>query len=130
MKISDFENITLKAPLQTGTHIVTLAEARYHVDKDEDLKGIWIDLEENYKALYIPIFDNNNNYQLEFFMQQIGEATSKPSLAIMNKHKGAKLTVHRYISKNEETGKEYINTSFNPSPKEDITSALAMKLGK
>lgn len=129
MDIRNFMNYTVKEDLPLGNNQkVIIKEVRLNINKEEnDVKGIWVDIEGNYKPLYIPIFDEAN-YQLDFFMMQIGE--KQPSLEAFNKHIGDTITVHRYIRRDEESGKEYTNTSFNPKPQEDVTSMLASRLGK
>lgn len=129
MNINDFMNYTPKEDLPIGNNQkVILDSVRLNINREtNEVKGLWVEIEGNYNALYIPIFEGAN-YQLDFFLKQINELT--PSLEAIAKHKGEEITVHRYINRDEETGKEYTNTSFNPKPQEDTTSMLATRLGK
>lgn len=129
MNINDFMNYTPKEDLPIENNLkVKLDSVRLNLNREtNDVKGLWVEIEGNYNALYIPLFDGPN-YQLDFFLKQIGE--TKPSLEAINNHKGDEIIVHRYIHRDEETGKEYTNTSFNPKPQEDVTSMLASRLGK
>jgi hypothetical protein len=105
MKLSEMKNIKKADTLPLGTHEVTFKEIQYRINADEDVIGAFIHIE-GFESLYIPIFNDDRNFQLKFLIKQLGAETADE--ADINACKGKVIKATRYPRG------EYINVSFNP----------------
>ncbi len=108
MDINTLRGMKMAAALPIGTHQVVFKKFQWRIDKDGQVKGAWIHID-GFKPLYLNYFDNNENYQLEYLLNQLG--TDSYDDNIINEFTNTVITVTRYPKE------EYINTSFNPNPK-------------
>ena len=107
MKLSEMKNIKKADTLPLGTHEVTFKEIQYRINAEEDVIGAFIHIE-GFKSLYIPIFDDDRNFQLQFLIEQLGAETADET--DINACRGTVIKATRYARG------EYINVSFNPNP--------------
>lgn len=106
MKLNEMKNIKRAETLALGTHEVVFDHIQYRVNAEEDVIGAFVHIV-GFKSLYIPIFDDDRNFQLQFLIEQLGAETADEDE--INSFKGTVITVTRYPRG------EYINVSFNPN---------------
>lgn len=105
MKISEIKNMKKAKNMPLGTEEVTFKKIQYRTDAEDNITGVFVHVEE-YRSLFIPFFDNGDNYQLDLLLEQLGVDEYDPDE--INKAAGTKIKVSRYKRD------EYTNTSFNP----------------
>lgn len=110
MKLDALTSKKRLSPLPLGTHEVTFLKFDWYTDKEQNVKGAWIHIE-GYKPLYLNYFDDAENFQLDFLLDQLGVDSYDPE--DINEAHGTVIKCTRYPND------EYINTSFNPKPKTD-----------
>lgn len=117
MKINEMKNIVATPELPIGeTTEVTFKKIQYRVDQDDNVTGAFVHIE-NYKSLFIPVFDNEN-FQLEFLIQQLdAESAAEDDL---NACEGKTIVATRYVRRDDTNDREYVNVSFNPKGASNI----------
>lgn len=110
MKLNELKNMSRATEMPIGKNEVTFKEIQYREDRTTgDINGIFVHIEE-YSPVFIPFFDNGQNFQLDLLLRQLDEDSYDPEE--INKHAGKKIVVHRYVRE------EYTNTSFNANYKD------------
>ena len=117
MNINEIKNMKKTIALPTGTYDVVFEKFEWRTDENGDVKGAWIRIK-GYKPLYLTFFENNN-YQLDYFLDQLG--IDDYDSDIINEHTGTVIKVRRSLRVSPD-GKEYINNDFNPNPKPTINA--------
>ena len=117
MKLNELKKVARLQEMPLGTNEVIFDHIDYRIDRvTEDINGIFVHVK-NYKPLFIPFFDNGQNFQLELLLDQLGVDSYDPDE--INKIAGTVITCHRYVRKAD--GQEYTNVSFNANyTEEDI----------
>ncbi len=115
MKLNELKKVERAKEMPLGTNEVIFDHIDYRVDRlTEDVTGIFVHVK-NYKPLFLPFFDDGQNYQLDFLLDQLGCDSYDPEE--INKAEGTVITVHRYIRTTETN--EYTNVSFNAKYSEE-----------
>ena len=109
MKLNDLKNRKVAIEMPMGRNEVVFKRIDYKIDREtEEVTGAFVHVE-GYKPLYIPIFDNGDNFQLDLLLGQLGCDSYDPDE--INKATGTVIIAHRYIRETERA--TYTNTSFN-----------------
>ena len=109
MKLNELKEMKRAQELPLGKNEVVFDHIDYRTDRvTEDINGIFVHVED-YKPLFIPFFDNGQNYQLDLLLNQLGCESYDPDE--INKYKGTIITAHRYLRETETD--TFTNVSFN-----------------
>lgn len=109
MKLNELKKVARLQEMPLGTNEVIFDHIDYRTDKEtEDINGIFIHVKD-YKPLFIPFFDNGQNFQLDFLLDQLEVESYDPD--DINKKTGTSIIAHRY-QRQVET-ETYTNVSFN-----------------
>ncbi len=109
MNINELRNTVVLRSMPMGKNEVTFKEIKYRENDEGNVDGAWVYINE-YRPLFIPIFDENN-YQLDLLTAQLG-VESYSDLEI-NKAAGTKIIAHKYRREDEKRQQVYTNISFN-----------------
>lgn len=110
MKLDEIRNTKRTHALPVGNFEVVFKKFQWRTDAEGEVKGAWIHID-GYKPLYLTFFEDRENYQLDYFLDQIGCETDVYDDNLINEYAGTVIKVSRYPNG------EYINTSFNPNPR-------------
>lgn len=115
MKLNETKTKKREQNLPEGTHEVIFKKFAWFADENQDVKGarIYID---GYRPLYLNYFDEGENFQLDYLLDQLGIEDSYDEEDI-NEASGTVIKCTRYPKQVKD--KLYINTSFNPKPKNE-----------
>ena len=109
MKLNELKNTKRNVEMPMGKNEVIFKRIDYRTDKETgDINGIFVHVEK-FRPLFIPFFDNGDNFQLDLLLDQLGCESYDPDE--INKTAGTMITVHRYIRETEN--QTYTNVSFN-----------------
>lgn len=121
MKLNDVKKMRRDVEMPIGTCEAVFKKIDYRINKEtEDVTGIFVHTE-GYRPVFIPFFDNGDNFQLDLLLDQLGCQSYDPDE--INQSAGTVITVHRYI---REAGDQvFTNTSFNKNYTESASEVLA-----
>lgn len=115
MKINELKNMKRATEMPIGTNEVVFDHIDYREDKETgDINGIFVHTE-GFKPLFIPFFDNGQNYQLDLLLDQLGVDSYDPD--DINECKGTVISATRYIRETETDA--FTNVSFNKKYSEE-----------
>lgn len=109
MNINDLAKREFKKNLALGKHNVVFDHIEYRTDDEGDITGIYVHIEA-FKPLFVPFFDNGENYQLDLLLEQLNVDSYAPDE--INRAKGTTIICHRYERVTDTN--TYTNVSFNP----------------
>lgn len=112
MKITDVKKMKRNTEMANGTHTVKFSRIDYRTNETQDVTGVFVHVQ-GFRPLFIPFFENGENYQLDFLLQQLGVDSYDP--AEVNKKAGTEIVCTRYTR--VVNNNSYQNTSFNPNPR-------------
>lgn len=111
MKLNELRKKEVKRSMPYGKNEVTFDHIEFRIDEEsKEITGAFVHIKE-FKALFIPIFEDNN-YQLDLLTEQLG-VDSYDDREI-NKTTGTMIIAHKYTRMNEQLQQEFTNISFNP----------------
>lgn len=109
MKLNEFANTKRAVEMPMGKNEVVFDHIDYRTDREtEDINGIFVHVKD-YRPLFIPFFDNGQNFQLDLLLDQLGCDSYDPKE--INQHKGQIIVAHRYLRETETD--TFTNVSFN-----------------
>ena len=109
MKLDELKNIKRDVEMPMGKNEVVFDHIDYRADKQTgDINGIFVHVKD-YRPLFLPFFDNGQNFQLDLLLDQLGCESYDPDE--INKCKGAIIIAHRYLRETETD--TCTNVSFN-----------------
>lgn len=113
MKLNDLKKKTVKATLPICMKKeVTFKSLNYRTDEQGNINGIFVEVAE-YRSLFLPFFEDGNNFELDNLLEQLGVDTYDPEE--INKTAGTKIIVSKVERKKDKDIFE--NVSFNPNIK-------------
>ena len=119
MKLNELKKIARLQEMPLGKNEVVFDHIDYRIDKEtEDITGVFVHVKD-YKPLFIPFFDNGQNFQLDLLLDQLGADSYDPDE--INKAAGTVIICHRYIRSTDE--QDYTNVSFNARYSEEDVPA-------
>ena len=111
MKLNELKTKKIAKDMPMGKNEVIFNRIDYRTDRDTgDINGVFIHVQE-FRPLFLPFFDNGDNFQLDLLLGQLGCDSYDPDE--INKCSGTVIIAHRYTR--EANGRIYTNVSFNPS---------------
>jgi len=109
MKLNELKNKKVAVEMPMGKNEVVFKRIDYRTDKEtDDINGVFVHIE-NYRPLFIPFFDNGDNFQLDLLLNQLGCDSYDPDE--INKFTGKTIVAHRYVRETDTN--TYTNVSFN-----------------
>jgi len=109
MKLNEIKTRKVAKDMPMGKNEVVFTKLDYRTDRDTgDINGIFVHVKD-YRPLFLPFFDNGDNFQLDLLLNQLGCDSYDPDE--INQHTGTVITAHRYTR--EANGQVYTNVSFN-----------------
>lgn len=115
MKLNELKNVKRAVEMPMGKNEVVFDHIDYRIDKEtEDINGIFVHVKD-FKPLFLPFFDNGQNFQLDLLLDQLGVDSYDPDE--INKTAGTVIIAHRYIRSTKE--QDYTNVSFNANYSEE-----------
>lgn len=109
MKLNELKNTKRAVEMPLGKNEVIFDHIDYRTDREtEDINGVFVHVKD-YRPLFIPFFDNGQNYQLDLLLDQLGCDSYDP--AEINQHRGSVIVAHRYLRETPED--TFTNVSFN-----------------
>ena len=109
MKLNELKNMKRAVEMPMGKNEVIFDHIDYRVDRDTDeITGVFVHVK-NYKPLFIPFFNEGQNFQLDLLLEQLGCESYDPDE--VNQYTGSMIIAHRYIR--ETPDQTYTNVSFN-----------------
>ena len=121
MKLNDLKKMKRAVEMPMGRNEVIFKKIDYRIDKEtEDVTGVFVHVE-NYRPLFIPFFDNGDNFQLDLLLGQLGCETYDPDE--INQAAGTVIIAHKYTRETPE--QTYTNVSFNANYGAEAEEVLA-----
>jgi len=124
MKLNELKSKKRATEMPMGKNEVIFNKIDYRIDRaTEDITGAFVHVNATdpeigiYKPLYIPVFDDDRNYQLDLLLDQLNCDSYDPDE--INKCTGTVIIAHRYIREDKEKGMTYTNVSFNKNYTEE-----------
>ena len=109
MNINELKNMKRVTEMPMGKNEVVFDHIDYREDKATgDINGIFVHVQD-FRPLFLPFFDNGQNFQLDLLLDQLGCESYDPDE--INKCKGSVIVAHRYVRKTETD--TFTNVSFN-----------------
>ena len=109
MKLNELKKMKRAVEMPMGRNEVVFDYIDYRTDKETDeINGVFVHVKD-YKPLFIPFFDNGQNFQLDLLLDQLGCDSYDP--AEINKCTGSVIIAHRYTRETDE--QSFRNVSFN-----------------
>ena len=108
MKLNELKNRKVAKELPIGRHEVTFKKIDYRTNSEMDITGVFIHID-GYKPLFIPFFDNGDNFQLDLLLEQLGCDSYDPDE--INQCTGTRIIAQKYIRQVED--RTFTNVSFN-----------------
>ena len=121
MKLNDLKTMRRNVEMPMGRNEVVFNRIDYRTDRETgDITGIFVHIQD-YKPLFIPFFDNGENFQLDLLLDQLGCNSYDPDE--INQHTGEVIVAHRYLRETEN--QTFRNVSFNANYGQDTEEVLA-----
>ncbi len=119
MKLNELMNVKRAVEMPMGKNEVVFDHIDYRIDREtEDITGIFVHVKD-YRPLFLPFFDNGQNFQLDLLLDQLGCDSYAPDE--INKCKGTVIVAHRYIRETDTD--TFTNVSFNANYSEEAIPA-------
>lgn len=109
MNINELKRRAFRKQLELGKHEVVFDHIEYRTDNSGDITGIWVHVQ-TFKPLFLPFFDNGDNYQLDLLLEQLGVESYDPDE--INQATGTCVICHKYERITDTD--TFTNISFNP----------------
>lgn len=109
MKLNELKGMKRAIEMPLGKNEVVFDHIDFRTDKATgDINGIFVHVKD-YRPLFLPFFDNGQNFQLDLLLDQLGCDGYDPEE--INQCKGTVITAHRYLRETQTD--TYTNVSFN-----------------
>ena len=109
MNLNELKKTKRAVEMPLGKNEVIFDHIDYRTNRQtDDITGIFVHVKD-YRPLFIPFFDNGQNFQLDLLLDQLGCDSYDPEE--INKYAGTVITTHRYQRVTEKD--TYTNVSFN-----------------
>ena len=109
MKLNELKNMKRATEMPMGKNEVIFDHIDYRTDKETDeINGVFVHVKD-FKPLFIPFFDNGQNFQLDLLLDQLGCESYDPDE--INEYTGTSIIAHRYLR--EAGDQTFTNVSFN-----------------